>query len=157
MFPRIPRRELLQLAVLPATAAAQPWKPAVLSERQDRAVDALAELIIPRTETPGARDAQVHRYIDRMLAEGMLEAERAAFLSGLTVFDDVPADRYESMLIELSRGDRGEDGRRFFRQLKDLVIRGYYTSREGLMQELEYKGNGAFEQYPGCTHPEHKG
>ncbi len=156
MFPRIPRRELLQLAALPAVAAAQPWKPSVLTAEQDLLADALSEIILPRTETPGAHDAQVNRYIDRMLAEGMAPAEREAFLQGLAAFPDVPPERRAEVLQEMMRGDRGEEARAFFRQLKDLVLRGYYTSREGLLGELEYKGNGAFDHYPGCTHPEHR-
>jgi hypothetical protein len=44
------------------------WKPLFLDDHQDQTVLALADLLIPDTETPGARAAQVDRFIDLMLA-----------------------------------------------------------------------------------------
>ncbi len=139
------------------------WRPQVLSAEQDRTVDVLSELIIPRTDTPGARDAKVHRYIDLMLDRGLFASEREAFLSGLKSLDErcreehgapfagLPEDRQVRILTAMSDG-----GDTFFRQIKDLTIRGYYTSREGLLEELEYKGNSYLAEMPGCTHREHQ-
>ena len=45
---------------------------------------------------------------------------------------------------------------RFFVALKKATVEGYYTSAVGIHQELEYKGNTALLEFPGCTHPEHK-
>lgn len=53
----------------PAFAAAN-WKPSFLDEHQDQTVLAVADLLIPDTDTPGARAAQVDRFIDLMLATG---------------------------------------------------------------------------------------
>lgn len=166
------RREALETIVagvvsLTATQrellAQRDWEPQVLSAEQSRTVDIVSELIIPRTETPGARDAKVHRYIDLMLDQGLLEDERDAFLAGLTALDercqrefasgfaDLPEEEQFRVLTAMSnRGDA------FFRQVKDLTIRGYYTSREGLLTELEYEGNSYLTEMPGCTHEEHR-
>jgi hypothetical protein len=134
----------------------------VLQASEVRTVEALSEALIPRTETPGARDAQVSRYIDRMLHDGVLGSERAAFLGGLQEFEASCRERYGVGFADLPQKDQSElvgrwsdEGKPFFRQMKDLTVRGYYTSREGLLQELEYKGNGAHDDYPGCTHTEH--
>lgn len=43
---------------------------------------------------------------------------------------------------------------RFFRLMKNLTADGYYTSRVGLLQELEYPGNRALAQFPSCSVPE---
>ena len=48
-------------------------------------------------------------------------------------------------------------GAEFFEHLKDLTIFGYYTSKIGLEQELEYGGDDYHTEFPGaCTHPEHQ-
>ncbi|MBI1788276.1 MAG: gluconate 2-dehydrogenase subunit 3 family protein [Acidobacteria bacterium] len=155
------RREALGLVALPGLAAPA-WKPDVLSEPQNRTVETLAELILPRTDTPGARDAQVNRYIDRMLKEGLDSAGRQAFLEGLAALDEQCAKRFGHAFVELAESrqvalleEMSAARHPFFQQMKNLTLRGYYTSREGLLQELQYQGNRAYENYPGCTHPEH--
>ena len=42
---------------------------------------------------------------------------------------------------------------RFFRDLKNLTIQGYYTSKIGIHDELEYKGNRILVEYVGCDDP----
>jgi len=44
---------------------------------------------------------------------------------------------------------------RMFRLIKNLTADGYYTSRVGLLDELEYRGNVAQARFPGCSVPEH--
>jgi hypothetical protein len=63
------------------------WRPRALTEEQAALVAAIAEQIIPETDTPGARTAGVHRFIDVMLAEYYAPDERAAFLAGLADVD----------------------------------------------------------------------
>src|SRR5918994_4384240 len=67
-------------------AAATPWKPKVLDVRQNDTVTVLAELIIPETDTPGAKAARVNEYIDSVLADAAA-ADRESFLQGLTWLD----------------------------------------------------------------------
>ena len=50
------------------TAAA--WKPKILTVHQNSTVITLSELIIPQTDTPGAKAANVNRFIDGVLSEG---------------------------------------------------------------------------------------
>ena len=57
-----------QRAAAAKTAAA--WKPKVLTPHQNSTVITLSELIIPQTDTPGAKAANVNRFIDGVLAEG---------------------------------------------------------------------------------------
>jgi hypothetical protein len=161
------RRELL--ALIPVSSlTGDTWRPEVLSAHQNRTVDQLAERILPRTDTPVASDALVNRYIDYMLKAGLPATERDEFLAGLQWLDNYCRARHEKLFAELpepdqidvltaiSKGDAGREGRRFFSQWKDFTLRGYYTSRLGLMRELEYRGNGVYTSYPGCTHLEHQ-
>jgi hypothetical protein len=51
----------------PSLAAAD-WKPKFLDDHQDQTVLAVADILIPNTDTPGARAAQVDRFIDLLLS-----------------------------------------------------------------------------------------
>ncbi|MBV9613559.1 MAG: gluconate 2-dehydrogenase subunit 3 family protein, partial [Acidobacteriaceae bacterium] len=39
--------------------------------------------------------------------------------------------------------------------VKDMTVHAFYTSRVGLIDVLEYKGNAYLTEFPGCTHSEH--
>src|SRR5919198_4950822 len=63
------------------------WAPRVLTAEQLKQVTAIAEHIIPATDTPGAREAGVPQFVDTMLAEYYTKEERDRFLGGLTELD----------------------------------------------------------------------
>lgn len=54
-------------------------------------------------------------------------------------------------LVSDARADKGveNDGTRFFRQLKDDIVSGFYTSQTGL-KELDDKANRFYAYSPGC-------
>ena len=114
----------------------------------------LVDAIIPRTDTPGASDAGVPLYIDR-IASGNKEVagELQRGLSALREagFTDSSATRTTTILTALN--DRSDA---FFRLAKNLTIDGYYASKEGLVTELGYHGDTFLSAFPGCTHPEHQ-
>jgi hypothetical protein len=70
----------------PATAAAAAFKPQVFSPQQNEAVIAISELILPQTDTPGAKAARVNEFIDFVLARAP-QKEREQFLAGLGWMD----------------------------------------------------------------------
>ena len=139
----------------PATAS--PYRPATLTAREMRLAATLSDLILPRTDTPGASDAGVPEFIDRRLTASKNLAE--SFRRGLTLlgndFEKLPPERQISLLNEFSLQPETPKGR-FFRLLKDLTIDGYYSSRAGLTQELGWHGNTFLTEFKGCTHPEHQ-
>ena len=119
-----------------------------------RLLSKLVDAIIPRTETPGASDAGVPLYIDR-IASGNKEVA-GALLKGLTAlreagFADASAERTTEILAAMNDSPDA-----FFRLAKNLTIDGYYASREGLVTELGYHGDTFLSAFPGCTHPEHQ-
>ncbi len=63
------------------------WAPRALSSDQLELVATIAEHILPETDTPGARTAGVHRFIDAMLADSYPNEERRRFLAGLSDVD----------------------------------------------------------------------
>jgi hypothetical protein len=128
----------------------------ILDPHQHETVAVVAELIIPATDTPGARAAGVSEFIDLIVAEWYTEEERARFLAGLADLDhrgqansgrffvEAPASYQEQILAELQgelltfRATGGKPEERFFHQLKYLTLYGYYTSKVGLEQELHW-------------------
>lgn len=113
----------------------------------------LADIIIPRTDTPGASDAKVHEYIDYALAG---DAKRKTIVrEGLAAYANFTARAVA--LESASKSPHDSKAYQFFKILKDLTIDGYYQSREGLVQELGWSGNTFLAEFKGCTHPEHKG
>jgi gluconate 2-dehydrogenase gamma chain len=64
------------------------WRASTLSAEQLELVATLAEHIIPRTDTPGARDAGVERFVDSILSDYYGAAERQRFLDGLADVDE---------------------------------------------------------------------
>lgn len=154
-----------------AAAALQEWSPRILSARQNDAVIVLTEIIIPETDTPGAKAARVNRFIDAVLQQAP-PADRDAFLRGLAWMDErsrsrsgkdiaaaPPAD-VTTLLTQLSNENNQEPtdrpGIEFFRALKSMTIDGYYTTEIGLKQELGDDGQLFLLQFPGCNHPEHQ-
>ena len=120
---------------------------------------ALADAIIPRTDTPGASDAGVPAYIDRRLAASPQLAER--FRTGMKALDALAQSRFGAAFPALTSQQqidlltpRAEDA--FFLMVKGMTVDGYYTSREGLAEELGWHGNTFLAEFKGCTHPEHQ-
>jgi hypothetical protein len=136
------------------------WKPAFLDRSEVETVAAIAERIIPETDTPGARRALVHQYIDFALSldeaparerfrEGMSRLDRRCEEASGKPFARLEPARQDEMLTRISNDDP------FFNEVKRLTIDGYYRSEAGMKQELGFEGNAFLTEFDGCTHPEH--
>lgn len=155
-----------------AAPAASDWTPKLLDAHQNDTVVAISELIIPQTDTPGAKAANVNRFVDLVLSDAG-PAERREFLRGLawmdarsqelfgTDFVSSAPEQQTALLTILSapknKSASDQLGRDFFESIKSLTVAGYYTTEIGLRQELGEDGGLFFADYPGCQHPEHKG
>jgi hypothetical protein len=153
-----------------AFIAAQDWAPRTLTAAQNDLVVALTELIIPETDTPGAKAARVNRFVDQVLTDAAPPV-RESFVRGLSWIDSrsrelykqtflaASADQQTDLLIRISaEGPKNTEaavGREFFRAIKGMTINGYYTSEIGLRQELGDNGQLFLPQFQGCNHPEH--
>jgi len=138
-----------------------------LNKHQDAMVATISELIIPSTETPGAKAARVNEFIDLILTEWYEDAERARFLAGLadvdartqslfsknfidctekqqvsilTSLDQEVESARESVTPSMLTRDKVELlEKHFFYMMKRLTLFGYYTSQIGSDQELHYE------------------
>jgi hypothetical protein len=155
------RREALKTGAAVALATpflrAATWKPSLFTAHQNETVIALTDLIIPATDTPGAKAALVNRYMDLLLKDGS-STERDRFLAGLkwldeesqrrekVVFVKMPAAKQIELLESLDSGE-GE-GNEFFRLAKSFTVRVYYQTEIGT-KELNKRG---VPKSFGCTH-----
>jgi hypothetical protein len=150
----------------PAAAAAAP---SFFTLAEFRLLDELTELIIPTDEhSPGARAAEVAATIDRKLAEydpsiPPLQESRDSWKAGLAAIDalslemngaallDVPEEKRIAVLERLAQKEKAAQtpAEKFFAELKTWTARGYYTSKIGIHQEMEYKGNVLQNDYAG--------
>lgn len=186
------RREVIQKSVLalgyalsaPALAgvlkgcAPKPdpnYKPVFFSEEQAAQVAEIAEIILPRTSTPGAKDVGVPSFIDTMLHEIYSKEEQDRFLSGLAAFDSEAKNKYGDSFLDcepeqqmefvkleneralgggmsVSEGwwaaGKGND-RPFILKMKELTILGFFTSEPGATKVLQY--NPVPGPYKGCV------
>ena len=127
------------------------------TSQQRETIEALSELIIPTTDTPGAITAGVPEFIELIVAEWYDTEDRERFMLGLTevdertqalagvVFSQSEADTQTKILSALEAEGRTrimseEDApSSFFQQFRGLVLSGYYSSEIGLRQELLYQ------------------
>lgn len=128
-----------------------------LSPHQNETVATIAELILPKTDTPGARDAGVPAFIDIMLADWADDEQRQMFTAGLANVDErsrsafgkdfissTPAQQaeiLEDLDYELARlrDTKSDTSKNFFQAMKWLTLTGYYTSEIGATSELHYR------------------
>jgi len=149
LFPGLGARELFALGrrVRRGLVPGEPRALETLSPAQARTVMTVGDVILPRTDTPGATDAGVVDFIDVLLSEWLDAADRDRLLRGLDEIDrraddaaGTPFDECtEEMRIAIAagldaevdalRGDgAGSASDHFFHDLKRFVIVGYFTS-----------------------------
>jgi len=130
-------------------------------------VDELAEMIIPAdSHSGGAKAAQVVAYVDQMLRESVDESRRTDFREGLRLLDAMirhqsgksfvasSPDERAAILTVLSNNISSDlPEARFFREIRQLTIRGYYTSKIGIHDDLDYRGNTMIDEFVGCDDP----
>jgi len=166
----------LQAAQAPAHHGGwQPPEPPLLRDYQPRffappdfaALQAFTEILIPTDETPGAREAHCAHFIDFVLQasaehapntrQQWPQAMRALEAAGFHAAD---AARRLALVEEISRPerDRGASHPAYFayRMIKQQNTFAFYTSRAGMIEALDYRGNSFNAVFPACEHEEHK-
>jgi len=88
--------------------AAQPARVRTLNVHQDTTVTTIAELIIPTTETPGAKAAKVNEFIDLLLTEWFSSEEKRRFLEGLAAIDAESRKRFGMDFISCTPAQQSE-------------------------------------------------
>ncbi|MEO6284660.1 MAG: gluconate 2-dehydrogenase subunit 3 family protein [Dyadobacter sp.] len=142
-------------------------------------VSEVAEIIIPKTDTPGAKDAKVGEFIEKMLKDcyeakdqegfnkGLEELEKKDFLKATpqqqtailkelektAATELVSADKEKKKYTEAGK-EYTDASVPFFRLVKELTLLGYFTSEPGATLALEYvpvpgRYDGCIDYKPG--------
>lgn len=151
------RRDVLQrLAVLvggtlslPVQAAllGQPGNPVpvpLLPDQQALIAD-LADVIIPTTNTPGAKAAGVGPFIEYVFSFHMTPPQQEPFQTGLTQTNTLSQTAFGKAFAQLDRAQQTmvvtqltQTNKPFFLLMKELTLVGYFTSEIGATQALDY-------------------
>jgi len=148
-------------AALKKAGAPATLRPA-LSGDEMAVLSAAAQVIVPATDTPGAKEAGVPEFIGALYSGWMTDDEAAAFRKGLAGLDDSAKQLHQrgfaactpeqgAELLQALRAASPYGGRTFsltdrildpkapfYLRLRDLVVLGYFTSEAGSNQELRY-------------------
>jgi len=146
------------------------WKPIFLDSHQNETMIVLSDLIIPATDTPGAKEALVNRFIDAVMAVESPEVQRE-FLNALGFLDGECIRHFKTAFVHATRDQQIElltymahpqslemwGGSvtgdpltyKHFTVLKGWIARSYYSSEIG-KRELGSDGTMPHGEFAGC-------
>jgi gluconate 2-dehydrogenase gamma chain len=144
------------------------FKPVFFNEEQAAMIAEIAEIIIPKTDTPGAKDAGVPAFIDLMLKDCYSSEDQNRFLKGLESLNEEAKTAYgddftscsleqqtelvnkvhKSALAEVKSENPPEE-KPYILMAKELTMLGFFTSEPGATQVLQY--NPVPGSYKGCV------
>ena len=154
-------------------SSAAPPEPPLLRDYQPKffdaqdfaALEAFTEILIPTDDTPGAREAHCAHYIDFVLqasdsAPNLQKQWRGAMAALKDAgFHSATAKDREALVEAISKPERDRSASHpafaAYRLIKQQNTFAFYTSRAGMIETLDYKGNSYNAEFPACTHPEH--
>ncbi|HSB95489.1 MAG TPA: gluconate 2-dehydrogenase subunit 3 family protein [Spongiibacteraceae bacterium] len=138
---------------------------AIFNANSSKTVAVLAEMIIPKTDTPGAIEAGAPAFIEMMVADWFNDDERKIFFAGMASLDDFCKEQFKKSFLACDEEQRTaalKDSEKsalsyksaapavdisqkyvdpntpFFTKLKELTVLGYFTSEVGAKQALSY-------------------
>jgi hypothetical protein len=148
------------------------WKLAFLNDQQNETLIVLSDVIIPATDTPGAKEALVNRYIDLILSVQPAEFQKQ-FTDGIAFIDSESQKQYGKDFRALAAEDQHallmpwayqagasiwtqeakvDPAHQHFGRLKAMIAAAYYGSEIGA-KELGWDGAYTHGTYEGCDHP----
>jgi len=124
-------------------------------------IDSISETIIPKTDSPGAKDAEVVNYIMNVVENCFSKSDKRILIMGLNDVEQYCYSHYSSNFINCQAKDKVAVltyfenqgsftnpllnkikkkilGSSFFEQIKWLIVSGYCVSRLGATQGLAY-------------------
>jgi gluconate 2-dehydrogenase gamma chain len=152
------------------------YKPVFFKENEASLVAEIAEIIIPRTDTPGAKDTGVPGFIDALIGEVYNAGQQEDFRKGLAALDEEARKAYGDAFLDCTPEQQTEfirqqnakalegsvngaaqgwwnagsaQDRPFILKIKELTLLGFFTSEAGATQVLQY--NQVPGPFKGCV------
>ena len=162
---KISRRKMFQATAATAAAVSLPAlakapssspKPLFFTPAEFALVDEMSDMIIPTDQqSAGARAAGVATFLDARLAESLEQDQPERWRAGIKAVEALSREMHgktfmaatpEQRLALLTRiaaaeSDPKSDAEKFFKEIKSGTIRAYYTSKIGIHDDQQYKGN----------------
>jgi hypothetical protein len=150
------------------------WKPVFFNSDQANLVAEIAETILPKTDTPEAKELGVPQFIDKIISLTRDEAGQQEIISGMEAFDEAAKTKYGKAFTEVDETQRREflieqdknsppfpvnmwgimldpnpKPITFYRGIKSMILTGYYSSEKIGEEVLVYKPVPG--PYSGCV------
>ncbi len=130
------------------------WQPLFLTEDEAKTISTLVDMILPRTDTPGALDVKVDIFIDKVFAKTYNAEGQQNIRSEIAQFNAACEKNFGNMFINLNEADRvavlkameatsskfngsvwgttvgKQEPIGFYRTIKSMSIWAYFTSEE---------------------------
>jgi hypothetical protein len=127
----------------------------IVSAEQEAFLAEVADIIIPTTDTPGAKAAGVEKFIVRVMRDCYKKEDQDKFYAGLAKLDADSQAKFGKGFTSLDVTQKNEmvklstvNDKPFFQRMKELTVTGYFTSEIGATKALAYlRIPGKFE---GC-------
>ncbi len=126
-----------------------------LNGNQEALVTELSETILPKTDTPGAKDTYTNLFVLKMLDDMYTEEEQKGFLEGMEKLNERADNKFDKSFVDATPVQRGEllkeiiadpsfadatdDLSTFLKTVKKLTVQGYMTSQYYLTNVRIYK------------------
>lgn len=144
------------------------WTPQFLTSEQAKTIEAIAETILPETDTLGAKSLHLTEFVDLMLKDvfsgydqlqfpkglGQLE-EECQFFTGSSFLNASPKDREKFLVLQEQKGmnlQKQTGEKAFISTLKELVLTGYFTSEYAITELMNF--NPIPTKFEGCVEVE---
>ena len=120
-------------------------------------LDEITETIIPRTDTPGAKDAKVAEFMNVMVRDCYTKDDQKIFKDGLKKLQQLCKEKYRADFLRIdaaqrkafinfinseeltySKNKKKEEPAHYFRMLRELTLLGFFTSETGATKTLRY-------------------
>ena len=120
-------------------------------------LDEVAETILPKTNTPGAKDAELAKFMQVMVNDCYTAADQKIFHEGINKLNEACEKMHSSDFMKAStqqrtdlltavdkeakdynKNKKKEDPNHYFTMMKQLTLQGYFTSKIALTTVIDY-------------------
>ncbi len=128
------------------------YKPMFLSVDEFNLLDEISETILPKTDTPGAKDAKVSAYLDSYAKLFLEPDEQQEYKNALGMFDATAVKLFEKGFVKLEEANKAkvlqsmidnpatgdQSPSSVFYSLRDAINKAYFTSELVAAEVLDY-------------------